>query len=186
MTAVRELRKWAQVLLVVLIVICIASAAALLTPVAGGRAIKIKQDEQTREQLLDERQKAFPVRKIDQKIQDARSEITNFYDVRFPEHTSEIAIELGKVAKENGVQLSNVRYNAADETVEGLRQLQLDASLSGDYVKVVKFINTLERDKMFFLVGGIALGERGAGTITLQIHIETYLREAASQNVSGP
>ena len=84
------------------------------------------------------------------------------------------------------MKLSNVRYAAADETVEGLRQLQMDASLSGDYVKVVKFINALERDKMFFLVGGIALGERGTGTITLQIHVETYLRETGTaQSASG-
>ena len=185
MTAVRDLRKWAQVLLVVLAVVCVASAAVLLTPIAGGRTAKLKEDEQIRQLLLDERQKAFPVRDIDQKIQDARTEITSFYGTRFPEHTSEVAIELGKVAKENGVQLSNVRYNAADEIVEGLRQLQLDASLSGDYVKVVKFINALERDKTFFLVGGIALGERGTDKTSLQIHIETYMREAGAQNVSG-
>ena len=185
MTAVREMRKWAQVLLIVLIVVCAASAAVLLTPVAGGRAAKIKEDEQVRELWQDERQKALPVRDIDKKIQDARAEITNFYGTRFPEYTSEVAIELGKQASENGVKLSNVRYAAADETVEGLRQLQMDASLSGDYVKVVKFINSLERDKMFFLVGGIALGERGTGTITLQIHVETYLRENSAVNASG-
>lgn len=185
MTAVRQLRKWAQVLLIVLAVICAASAAVLMTPIAGGRAAKIREDEQTRQLWQDERVRALPVRDIDEKIQEARSEIGKFYDTRFPEHTSEVAIELGKVASENGVKMSNVRYNAADETVEGLRQLQLDASLSGDYVKVVKFINALERDKMFFLVGGIALGERGTGTITLQIHIETYLRESGTQNASG-
>jgi type IV pilus assembly protein PilO len=185
MTAVRNMRKWAQVSLIVLAVVCAASAAVLLTPIAGGRAAKLKEDEQVRELWQDERQKALPVHDIDQKIQEARSEITDFYGTRFPEHTSEVAIELGKQANDNDVKLSNVRYAAADETVEGLRELQLDASLSGDYVKVVKFINALERDKMFFLVGSIALGERGTGTITLQVHVETYLRETAAQNASG-
>jgi type IV pilus assembly protein PilO len=177
MTAVRELRKWARVLLIVLAVVDVVAVAMLVSPIAGRRAAKINQDKQLRDQWQQERERALPVRDIDQKIQDARLEIGNFYDTRFPDHTSAVAIELGKVAKENGVTLSNVHYKADDETVEGLRRLQMDAALSGDYVKVVKFINSLERDKMFFVVASVALGERQGGNITLAIHLETYLRE---------
>jgi hypothetical protein len=39
----------------------------------------------------------------------------------------------------------------------------------------VKFINGLERDKMFFLIDGINLAEQ-QGNVRLQLKLETYLR----------
>jgi len=177
MRAVRELRGAAKILLTVLLILDVVAAAALLTPLAGGRAAKLKEDEQVRQQLQDEKFQALPVRDIDKKIDEARGQVSDFYRARFPKVQSEVVTELGRLARENGVQLTNVHYAADDETVEGLRRLQMDATLSGDYVKVVKFINALERNKMFFLVGGVTLGERQGGAISLGIHMETQLRE---------
>ena len=174
---VRDLRKQAQILLIVLVVIDVIAVAMLLSPVAGFRSTKLRQDEQVRHEWQEEMHKALPVRDIDKKIQEARIQIADFYVGRFPDRTSAVAIELGKVAGENGVKLSNVRYNEDDESVGGLRHLQMDAALSGDYMKVVKFINALERDKVFFLVSSVALGEQQSGAVNLQVHLETYLRE---------
>ena len=174
---VRDLRKQAQILLIVLAVLDVAAAALLFSPLAGFRSTKLREDEQVRRQWQDEMHKALPVKDIDKKIQEARGQIADFYVARFPNRTSAVAIELGKVAGENGVKLSNVRYNEDEESVGGVRHLQMDASLSGDYVKVVKFINALERDKVFFLVSSVALGEQQGGAVTLQVRLETYLRE---------
>jgi Tfp pilus assembly protein PilO len=174
---VRELRRQAQILLIVLVVVDVVAVALLLSPVAGFRSTKLREDEQVRRQWQDELHKALPVRDIDKKIQEARLQIADFYKDRFPNRTSAVAIELGKVANENAVKLSNVRYNEDEESVGGLRHLQMDASLSGDYVKVVKFINALERDHTFFLVSSVALGEQQGGAVTLSVHLETYLRE---------
>ena len=55
----------------------------------------------------------------------------------------------------------------------------MEVSLSGDYLQEVKFINALERDKMFFLVDGITLGEQ-QGNVRLQLKLETYLRSGAA------
>lgn len=177
MIAVRELRTRARLLLVGILVVDVAAAAMLLSPIAGLRSAKLRQDEAVRKQWQDEMRQALPVRDIDQKIQEARGQVAEFYQKRFPERSSAVVVELGKVAGENGVQLSNVRYVADDDSVEGLRKLQMDASLSGDYIKVVKFINALERDNMFFLVDSVALGEQQAGTVTLHLRLETYVRE---------
>lgn len=177
MIAVRELRTRARVVLIVLLVVDVAAAALLLSPVAGLRTAKLRQDELVRKQWQDELQKAKPVRDIDRKIQQARGQVAGFYQSRFPDHTSAVAVELGKLSGDNGVRLSNVRYTTDDESVEGLRRLQMDAALSGDYLKVVKFINALERDKMFFLVDSVVLGEQQGGTVTLHLRLETYLRQ---------
>jgi type IV pilus assembly protein PilO len=59
--------------------------------------------------------------------------------------------------------------------------MSIEISLSGDYLQEVKFINQLERDKMFFLIDGIALGEQ-QGNVRLQIKLETYLRSGAESS----
>jgi type IV pilus assembly protein PilO len=43
----------------------------------------------------------------------------------------------------------------------------------------VKFINALERDKIFFVIGGVTLGEQ-QGNVRLQLKLETYLRSGAT------
>jgi type IV pilus assembly protein PilO len=79
------------------------------------------------------------------------------------------------VASEYGVHLASVKYDDKDAPVPGLRKLDMEIALSGDYLQEVKFINALERNKMFFLIDGIALGEQ-QGQVRLQLKLETYLR----------
>jgi hypothetical protein len=43
----------------------------------------------------------------------------------------------------------------------------------------VKFINALERSKLFFLIDGVTLVEQ-QGNVRLQLKVETYLRNGAA------
>ena len=52
----------------------------------------------------------------------------------------------------------------------------MDASLSGDYRPLVLFVNSLERDKMFFLITGVTLTGQQSGTVGLRVRVTTYLR----------
>src|SRR5258705_11465700 len=52
----------------------------------------------------------------------------------------------------------------------------MDASLSGDYRPLVLFVNSLERDKMFFLITGVTLTGQQSGTVGLRVRLTTYLR----------
>ena len=92
--------------------------------------------------------------------------------------------ELGKVAADTGVHFAGVKYDEKDAPIEGLRKLNIEISLSGDYLQEVKFINALERDKMFFLIDGIALGEQ-QGNVRLQLKLETYLRAERIRREAG-
>ena len=116
---------------------------------------------------------------MDQKLVQASKDITGFYDQRFPAEYSAVAEELGKVATDTGVHLSGVKYDEKDAPIEDLHKLLMEVSLSGDYLQEVKFINALERDKMFFLIDGITLGEQ-QGNVRLQLKLETYLRSGAA------
>jgi hypothetical protein len=52
----------------------------------------------------------------------------------------------------------------------------IEGSFSGDYLQLVRFINNLERSKMFFTVDGVDLAGEGAGPVRLQISMHSYLR----------
>src|SRR5215469_4824444 len=99
----------------------------------------------------------------------------SFYKERFLLQYSTVSEELGKLAVANGVQIAAVKYDDKDAPVEGLRKLNIELALSGNYLQEVKFINALERDKLFFVIDGVTLGEQ-QGNVRLQLKVETYLR----------
>jgi hypothetical protein len=76
-------------------------------------------------------------------------------------------------------------------TQGALTEVQMDASLNGDYRPLVLFVNGLERDKMFFLIGGVTLTGQQSGTVGLRLRLVTYLRapmgpESSEKTVIGP
>jgi hypothetical protein len=119
--------------------------------------------------------KTRPLRGLDKKIQQATLDQQSFYEKRFPATDSEVVKELGALAVKNNVLLARVQY-AHGKPTQGLVELRMDASLSGDYAPVVRFINGLERDKVFFLIRGIALNGQQNGVVSLRMVLTTYLR----------
>lgn len=140
--------------------------------------------------LKTARLQAQPLRGIDAKVAASTQDADEFYADRLPYAYSEVLAELGRLTQKTGVRLANVQY-AQNPVLTGeyaLTELHMDASVSGDYRPIVEFINSLERDKMFFLVDGINLSGQQTGTVNLRIRLTTYLRapnakEAASQTV---
>ena len=95
--------------------------------------------------------KTTPLKGLDKKIDQAKLDQQAFYDKRFPANDSECLTELGALAVKNNVLLSRAQYGYR-KPQQGLVEMQIAANLSGDYAPVVRFINGLERDKLFFLI----------------------------------
>ncbi|MBV9181136.1 MAG: hypothetical protein JO356_07485, partial [Acidobacteria bacterium] len=53
---------------------------------------------------------------------------------------------------------------------------EVEAELSGDYLQLMRFINALERNRLFFIIDGVELAGEQSGSVKLQIKLETYLR----------
>jgi hypothetical protein len=123
---------------------------------------------------------ARPLRGLDEKLAIAENDQAKFYSDRLPTAYSTVAGQLGNLAKKNGVRLTRVQYtqspglNGAPEYA--LNEVRMDATLSGDYRPLVQFLNGLERNKSFFLIGGITLSGQQTGTVNLRMKISTYLR----------
>ena len=62
----------------------------------------------------------------------------------------------------------------------GLQTVEIEADLAGGYLQLVRFINALERDHMFFLVNNVHLGGEQSGVVRLQMKIETYMKVGAA------
>ncbi len=148
--------------------------AMLLTPLAGMRQAR-QQEMRQLWQELKSRQYA-PWRGLDKKIPRAKQDIDDFYQQRFPSEESSISADLGRVASETGVRVAGVKYAVKDAPIDGLQRVEIEANFSGDYLQLVRFINALERNKLFFLVNGVQLGSEQNGVVALQIKVETYLR----------
>ncbi len=95
---------------------------------------------------------------MDGKLKQASTDIAEFDKERFPAEYSTVSEQLGKLAAASGVQIAAVKYDDKDAPVEGLRKLKIEVALSGSYLQEVKFINALERDKLFFVIDGVTLG----------------------------
>ena len=125
---------------------------------------------------------ALPLQGLDAKLAQATREADAFYAQRLPSAYSELLTELGALAKREHVKLSRVQYAQAavlGQSAGELTEVKMDANLSGDYRPLVIFMNSLERDRMFFLISNIALTGQQSGTVNLRLRLTTYLRARA-------
>lgn len=135
-----------------------------------------------------------PLEGLDAKLAQATTEANEFYERRLPFADSEVVGELGTLAKKQGVKLNQGAYSSSPVmtgSVGELTELRMDYSLSGDYRPLMLFINSLERDKMFFLIRGVSLTGEQNGTVGLRLKMVTYLRAPAGaedkeKNVVAP
>ena len=179
MASIGEIRRKWMPALIALVVLDLACVGYLLSPAGRSRQARQREYYELRAQLTAKRQEVLPTRGMDQKLKQASQDITTFDDQRFPAQYSDVAEELGKLAADTGVHFAGLKYDEKEATIEGLRKLNIEITLSGDYLQEVKFINGLERDKMFFLIDGINLAEQ-QGNVRLQLKLETYLRSGTA------
>jgi type IV pilus assembly protein PilO len=120
-----------------------------------------------------------PLEGLDEKLAQATKDSDKFYKQRLPFAYSDVVGELGALAKKQGVKLIRVQYAYAPVlpgTAGELTEARMDASLSGDYRPLVLFVNSLERDKMFFVITGVTLTGQQSGTVGLRVRLTSYLR----------
>jgi type IV pilus assembly protein PilO len=179
MASIREVRKTLVPVLIGLVVLDLACIGYLLSPAGRSREARQRDFNALQAQLAAKRQDVLPTRGMDDKLKQASTDIAAFDKERFPAQYSAVSEELGKLAADNRVQIAAVKYDDKEAPVEGLRKLNIDLALSGSYLQEVKFINALERDKLFFVVDAVTLGEQ-QGNVRLQLKVETYLRSGAA------
>jgi Tfp pilus assembly protein PilO len=173
------------VLAIVLAVIAIAAAAFLFTPYGSSRTRLQEEHARLFAEKNRKQAESGSLANIDDKLVIARQQIDAFYRDRLPEQYSAVSAELAKRAQESGVKLGQVKYDVdKDVPAPGVRSIHIGATVNGNYVNIAKFINALERDKMLFVPASVDLAE-GQGGVTLQLKVDTYLREGSAGDAGG-
>ena len=57
----------------------------------------------------------------------------------------------------------------------------MDAGISGDYRAIMRFINSLERDQIFFIIRAMSLTGQQGGLVNLRLRVSTWLRPADAE-----
>ena len=168
-----------KVAVIAMLAVDAVAAVLFFSPLVGSSA---SRKEELQRLTLEQRQKTRqvePLRGLDKKVALAKNEIDQFYRERIPTRESVISDEMGKLAAANGVKLGQVKYETKDSESVGLTPVFMEANCQGDYLHVVRFVNALERNKTFFLVNTVVLGDAQGGTVKLQMKVESYLRNGA-------
>ena len=168
---------WAGVGLLLLVNLYILAQMGLLWHAASQHSADAMAEQ--RVQLQAAEIEAKPLRGLDAKLATATGESDRFYRERLPVSDSEMLTELGALLKKTGVRLVRVSYQH-DQVLPGtegeLTAVRMDATLGGDYRPLVLMLNSLERDRMFFVINALTLTGQQSGNVNLRLRLTTYLR----------
>jgi|SRR5689334_2311849 len=176
MAEYQDTRRKLQIGIGALVVLDVLLIGILLSPLVGSERSRKDQLDQLWRDLQVKTRQVEPLMNVDKKIILAKEQIDQFYKNRLPAQDSAISEELGKIAKQSGVTTGQIRYKWQDPEPVGLRPVEIEAEFSGDYLQLVRFINSVERNPLFFLIDSVQLGGEEGGKVKLQMHLETYLR----------
>ncbi len=176
MADLQHARKKLKVAIGIMLVLDLAVAGVLFSPLVGSAESRRFERNQLAAELTMKNREVQPLRGMDKKVELAKKEIPDFYAERFAPRNSDIAEELGKLASANGVKIQQASYKLEDKETGGIVPVEIQGNFSGDYLQLVRFINSLERSKLFITVDGVDLAGETAGPVKLQVTMHSYLR----------
>ncbi len=119
--------------------------------------------------------KTAPLRGLDKRVEASRAEKTEFMEKRIPPDYSSVSDRMLALGVASGVRLTRLEYAQGQPGTE-LTEIQMDAGITGQYPQIMKFINSLERDQIFFLIRAMSLTGQQGGMVSLRLQLSTWLR----------
>jgi len=141
----------------------------------NGRSTDALADKQIELKAMD--LKTAPLRGLDKRVVASRADIQAFYEKRIPSEYSAFAARIGELQVKSGVRLSRVQYSQGLPGAD-LTEISMDAGISGDYPGIMRFVNSLERSEMFFVIRGMQLTGQQGGLVNLRLRVSTWMRAA--------
>lgn len=118
-----------------------------------------------------------PLRGLDQRVDQTRAQLDNFYARRIPTSYSAISTRIGELGVRSGVRLTRVQYTQ-NKPGNDLTEISIDASIGGNYPDIMRFVNAMERDPMFLVIRGMSFSGQQGGMVSLRIMLSTWMRPA--------
>lgn len=168
---------WHAIVVAVLAVVVAVLGVRLVLDWSATSDNSANQLASKRTQLKALELQTAPLRGLDQKIADTRTQIESFYAKRIPANYSSIAAHVGTLEVASGVRLTRMLYSQGSPN-GNLSEITLDAGVSGSYPEIMRFINGLERDPNFFVIRAMSLTGQQGGLVNLRLKVSTWLRAA--------
>ena len=179
MPDLRNTRRKLKIVFIALAAVNVAAVVVLLSPLAGSQRVRREQMNALWKELQLKTKQVEPLRGMDKKIVLAQQQIDAFYKERLPERDSAIVEALYRVAAQSGVKIDAYKSTQKEPEGVGLIPVEVDAELSGNYLQLVRYVNSVERDQVFFIVNSVDLGGQQGGIVKLGIKLETFLKTGA-------
>ncbi len=110
---------------------------------------------------------------------DVKRECDQFFTEELREAASgysSIVGDLGGIAKEAGLRTNSVTFRQREISNRGVVEVEVAATVEGDYPSLVSFINGLERSHNFYLLDSLQLASSTGGSLKLNLQLRTYFR----------
>jgi len=96
---------------------------------------------------------------------------------------SALSAEIGEVAKKAGLHIDSLGFKQKEISGRGIDEVAVEATVSGEYANVVRFLNGLQRSQNLYSVNGLTLasdtsGQGSASALRVSLHLKTYFRTA--------
>jgi Type II secretion system (T2SS), protein M subtype b len=89
---------------------------------------------------------------------------------------SAISEDLGDIVSKAGLRSSGLTFTRKDVPDRGVTEITIKTGVQGDYPALIKFINSLERSKNFYLLDDLHLESSNTGGIRLNLTLRTFFR----------
>ena len=128
-----------------------------------------------------------PLRGIAKEISDTKAAIDNFYANRVPTSYSQLTSSVGAIAMKSAVRLTQVTYSQGDPGSD-LVEISMEAGVNGDYRQVMRFVNGLERDRVFYVIRALSFAGQQGGSVSLRVRVSTWMKpgDALRHEVESP
>jgi Tfp pilus assembly protein PilO len=95
---------------------------------------------------------------------------------------SAISQELNGYARDTHLLIGDLRFGEKELTERKLDEVVIEATVTGDYNGVVRFVNQLQRSKNVYIVDALQLesdtsGQGPANLLKISLHLRTYFRK---------
>jgi hypothetical protein len=117
--------------------------------------------------------------KIRQNLPDVEKESDGFFHDQFrPIGSGYSALEddLGALARMAGLRTEGLSFRQQSADKNGVTEIQIGATVDGDYPSVVRFIDLLERSENFYILDSLSLAPAAAGQLKLNLQLRTFFR----------
>lgn len=185
---IKRILRWS---VLVCLLLDLAIGGFLLSPWSPSKAAG---EQRLSELTIQYRQLEARVQALDRlqsRIRTSQEQIQKLQTASMPaEHevSSVVLAEVHRIAQDSHVTAQGMSFKPDTKSREGLRKVQIQVLVTGDYDSVVQFINQIERSPIFFVIDGVSAsagradssGQVPEGSIRLLVSLETYVRVDAA------